>query len=146
MFASLEMHYVHFHQVICLCFLHNITWAFTKTRFLKPFSQAGYQEKFLQQEGGQALGQPPSCWSSRNIWVPLSDRLSDFWMEPGVGLTDPYGSLPTWGILQFCGLSSGRCSHGCANLHTNIKYWQISITFNSQQSGRRQSKTCHQKI
>ena len=23
-------------------------------------------------------------------------------VEPGVGLSDPYGSLPTWGILCFC--------------------------------------------
>lgn len=44
-----------------------------------------------------------SCWSSRSVWTTLSDIWFVFgWscMEPGVGLDEMCGSLPT---LTFCG-------------------------------------------
>lgn len=56
----------------------------------------------------------PELKKKKNIWIMLSERWSDFFflififwgcwfsVEPGVRLSDPYGSLLTQDILLFC--------------------------------------------
>jgi len=66
--------------------------------------------KFLHQECGQALKQPPQG-NSHGTELAEIQEASGLWaqrydltfgltcVEPGVGLDDPYGSLPTQDIL-----------------------------------------------
>jgi len=50
----------------------------------------------------RAAGTALSCTSAGSVWTPLSDTGFGFWVvhaEPGVGLHDPCGPLPTWDNL-----------------------------------------------
>ena len=72
--------------------------------------QAGCQEKILHPDGGRALGQAPQGSSHSTEPAGAQEVFGQhsqthglfFWgscMEPGVGLDDPCGSLPTLYIL-----------------------------------------------
>ena len=74
--------------------------------------QVGYPEKVLLQRVVRHWHRLPravvtalSCHSLRSIWTALSYIRSIFlWscVETGAGLYNPYESLPTQGVLQFC--------------------------------------------
>ena len=62
--------------------------------------------------GTDSPGQQPAStlMISRSIWTRLSNTWSDFgWscVEPGFGLSDSYGSLSTWDILDGGGGAGG---------------------------------------
>jgi len=73
--------------------------------------QVGVRERFCTR--GQwawnklprAMGTASSCRSSTSFWTPLSDTGFDFgWFptpQPGVGISDPCGSLPTSNAQEF---------------------------------------------
>jgi len=92
-----------------------------------------YQGKGTSPEGGQALEQVPdhwnrsatgtvviasSCQSSRSIWTRLSDIGFDFGcscVEPGVRLSDPCQSLPTWDTMTTATKSSSGAGLWCSS-------------------------------
>ena len=54
------------------------------------------------EQNAQGCGHGPEQPEFRKLWTPLSDIGSDFlWscVEPGVGLIDPYGSIPIQDFL-----------------------------------------------
>ena len=75
--------------------------------------------KSLSQRGWLVTGtgspgkwsQHQACQSSRSVWTVLLIIWFSFrqsYKEQGAALSDPYGSLPTWGILWFYGCCSGK--------------------------------------
>ena len=75
-------------------------------------AQVEYQEKVLHQEWGQAVEQPPQGSGNGTELAGVQEvseqcsqtyNLISGWscVEPGVGLDDPYGSIPTQDILWF---------------------------------------------